>query len=75
MGVSAVKFDLKGIGEAAPHAENMFKNLLKAIQRGIGTWYSPIGRVREAKADRAIANERADAFIDLIRKQAELQEL
>ena len=73
--VSAVKIDLKGIGEAAPHAENMFKNLLKAIQRGIGTWYGPIGRVREAKADRVIANERAYALIDLIHKQSELQEL
>jgi hypothetical protein len=71
--VSAVKVDLKGIGEAAPHAENMFKNMLKAIQRGIGGWYAPIGRAREAKADRVIANERANTILDVTRKQAELR--
>jgi len=75
VGVSAVKIDLKGIGEAAPHAENMFKNLLNAIRRGIGTWYAPIGRVREAKADRAVANERVNAVLDVTRKQAEFHEL
>jgi len=73
--VSAVKIDLKGIGEAAPHAENMFKSMLKALTTGIGSWYSPIARVREAKADRAIASERADTILDLTRKQAELEEL
>ena len=53
----------------------MFKNALKAISRGIGSWYLPIGRVREAKADRAIANERAGAILDLTRKKAEFEGL
>ena len=73
--LSAVKFDLKGIGEAAPHAVKMFKNALNAVGRGVGALYAPIGRVREAKADRAVANERAEAILDLTRKQAELHEL
>jgi hypothetical protein len=73
--LSVVNVDLRGIGEAAPHAENMFKNALNAVRRGIGTWYAPFGRVREAKADHAVANERAEAILDLTRKQAELRAL
>jgi hypothetical protein len=38
---SAFSLDLKGIGEAAPHAAKMLKNVLTALRRGVGTWYNP----------------------------------
>jgi hypothetical protein len=71
---SALKLDF-GIGEVAPHAENMLKNALNAIRQGVGAWYAPVRRVREAKADRVVANEQARAILDLTRKQVELREL
>jgi hypothetical protein len=67
-----VNVDLKGIGEAAPHLKNAYNNTLKAISRGLGVLYPPIGRVLEAWSDKKVAEIHAAALIDLAKKRAEL---
>jgi hypothetical protein len=69
--VTGVKVDLAGIEKF----KGVFNNLIKTLQRGIGRWYEPTGRVRDAKADRVVATERAQTFIDLTKKAGELAEL
>jgi Protein of unknown function (DUF2806) len=69
--VTGMKVNLAGIEKF----KGVFNNLIKTFQRGIGRWYEPTGRVRDAKADRVVANERAQTFIDLTRKAGELAEL
>jgi len=66
-----VEANLKGIGEL----DGALNNLIKALSRGVGRAYEPLGRLLEAKADRAVANERAQLIIDLAKKRAELAEI
>ncbi len=69
--ITGAKIDLGGIEKFT----GVFNNAIKALSRGIGAWYEPIGRARSAKADRFVANERAQTIIDLARKSVELSEL
>ena len=62
--ITGVNVDLKGIDKFA----GVFNNAIKAISRGIGSFYEPIGRIRDAKADRAVANEHSQTYIDLTKK-------
>jgi Protein of unknown function (DUF2806) len=63
--------DLRGIGEL----KGVFNNLIKSVARGLGRVYDPVDRVRAAKADRQVVNERAQTIIDLTQKAAELASL
>lgn len=55
--------------------EGVTTNVVEALKRGIGRLYEPTGRRRDAKADRAVANERAQTMIDLTKKAGELRDL
>jgi Protein of unknown function (DUF2806) len=72
--IPGVKIDLSGIKEFV----GALNNAINAISRGIGVWYDPIARVRNARADRLIANERLQTVIDQankldqLRRQAEI---
>jgi hypothetical protein len=63
--------DLKGIEKF----EGIATNVVEALKRGIGRFYEPIGRIRDAKADRLVANEQAQGVIDLTTKAGELAAL
>lgn len=63
--------NLKGIGEL----NGVLNNLIKALSRGVGRAYAPLGRYLDAKADRAVINEQAQLIIDLAKKRAELAEI
>ena len=68
--VNAVKLNLTGLEKF----ERVANNVVDAVARGIGRIYEPTGRVRDAKADRVVLNERAQAIIDLTKKVRELNE-
>jgi hypothetical protein len=63
--------DLHGIEKF----EGVTTNVVEALKRGIGRFYEPTARIRDAKADRAVANERAQTMIDLTSKAGELRDL
>jgi hypothetical protein len=63
--------EVKGIDKF----EGVATNVVEALKRGIGRLYEPMGRIRDAKADRRIANERALTLIELTTKAGELAEL
>jgi hypothetical protein len=69
--VTGVNVDLTGLDKL----EGVFNNLIAAIRSGVGAYYEPIKRVRDARADRTIANERAQTILDLTKKAGELDEL
>jgi Protein of unknown function (DUF2806) len=69
--VAGANIDIEGIEKFT----GVVDNLIKALSRGVGKIYEPIGRVRDAKADRAVATERIQTLIDLTKKQADLTEL
>ncbi|MGC2782054.1 MAG: DUF2806 domain-containing protein [Bradyrhizobium sp.] len=69
--INAVKLNVTGL----ENFERVANNVFEALTRGIGKIYEPIGRVRDAKAERAVLNERAQTFIDLAAKANELREL
>jgi hypothetical protein len=69
--VAGANIDIEGIEKFT----GVVDNLIKALSRGVGRIYEPIGRVRDAKADRAVATERIQTLIDLTKKQADLTEL
>jgi hypothetical protein len=69
--VTIAKIDLRGI----ERLKGVFNNAVKAISRGIGDWLEPNLRVRNAKADRLVANEKAQGIIDLAHKFKELTEM
>lgn len=71
MKISALNIEIKGFEKFAGVANN----IVKALSRGLGRLYEPIGRVRDAKADRAIAVERMQTLIEVTTKQIELREL
>jgi hypothetical protein len=56
-----INVDVKGIEKFA----GVCNNLIKAFSRGIGSFFESNIRIRSAKADRAVAIERADTLIDL----------
>lgn len=66
-----VNANLKGIGEL----NGVLNNLIKALSRGVGRAYEPLGRYLDARADRAVINERAQLMIDLAKKRAELAQI
>jgi hypothetical protein len=55
--------------------ERVASNIVEALKRGIGSLYEPTGRIRDAKADRLVAIERAQTMIDLTTKAGELADL
>jgi hypothetical protein len=57
--ITIAKVDLRGIEKF----KGVFDNAIKAISRGLGAWYEPILRVRNAEADRIVANENAQTII------------
>jgi hypothetical protein len=69
--ISLANIEIKGLEKFAGVANN----IINAISRGIGRLYDPIGRVRDAKADRAIAVERMQALIEVATKTLELREI
>ena len=71
MKISALNIEIKGFEKFAGVANN----IVKALSRGLGRLYEPIGRVRDAKADRAVAVERMQTLIEVTTKQIELREL
>jgi hypothetical protein len=69
--ITGARISIKGFEKFAGVA----KNLIKAISRGLGSLYEPVARVRDAKADRAVAIERMQTLIDITQKRIELTEL
>jgi Protein of unknown function (DUF2806) len=69
--ISVLNLDLKGLDKF----ERVASNIVEALKRGIGRFYEPIGRIRDAKADRFVANERAQTMIDVTAKAGELAHL
>jgi len=69
--ITAANINLAGIEKF----KGVLNNMLKAFSRGVGTLYEPIDRVRNARADRLVAIERAQTVIDLTKKDAELADL
>jgi hypothetical protein len=70
-----INVSFKGLEAAAPHLEKFLSNIVKALSRGVGQLYSPLGRVREAKADAKIDEIRAKASINREKSRFELQKL
>ncbi len=70
-----INVDLSGLEKAAPHLEKTIDNIRKTLSRGIGTIYSPLGRVREAKADAKIAEIRAQMAISQEKERFNLEQL
>lgn len=66
-----VDASLKGIGEL----EGVLNNLVNSLSRGISRAYVPLGRYFDARADRAVTNQKAQLLIDLAKKRAELIEI
>ena len=71
----SINVNLKGLEKAAPHLERITDNVVKAISRGVGTVYSPLGRVRDAKADAKIAAIRGQMSINQENDRFELEQL
>jgi Protein of unknown function (DUF2806) len=69
--ITGVNVDLKGLEKYT----GVLKNALRALSRGIGTWYEPIGRTRDANADREVALTRVQTLIDRKRKEIEFTKL
>ena len=73
--VRKVTIKLDGLTKAAPHLTKVYDNTLKAITRGVGELYAPLGQTAKAWADRKEANIRAQTLIDLEKKRITLEKL
>lgn len=62
-------------GDGLEKLQGVFNNVIKAIKSGVGRWYEPIGRKRDAKADHDVTMQRTETLIQLTKKQAELADL
>ncbi len=71
----SINVDFKGLEKAAPHLERITDNVVKALSRGVGTLYSPLGRIREAKADAKIGAIRGQMSINQEKDRFELEQL
>jgi hypothetical protein len=73
-----VQIKLSGIDvDLAPLAElqGVFDNLINTIARGCGRLYRPWEKVRNAKADRKVANENVDQDIEIYKKLNDLRSI
>lgn len=70
-----INIDFKGLEKVAPHLEKIIDNIVKAVSRGVGTFYSPLGRVREAKADAKIDAIQAQMSTNQEKHRFDLEQL